>query len=160
MAKFKRLLEQATRDDTFSPFFDTMKQMEEAEVDFLESHGSEPSKTNTEVPPAQVEWQWEDEDLIYNCHLVKEAYSDDPRAGADQEDPSVAKRYKLMGFVYNKKNNLSGMVGDYTFVSEEFTGEADLDLLENFLSDKQFLYDNDTAADKRFSFSRPSDFEY
>ena len=160
MTKFKRLLEQATRNDTFSPFFDTMKQMEDREIEFVEEHGSEPSKTNTAVPPAQVEWQWEDGDLIYNCHLVKEAYNNDARAGADLDDPSVAKRYKLMGFVYNKKNNLSGLVEDYTFVSDEFTGELDIELLENFLEDKNFLYDNDTAGDKIFSFSRPSDFEY
>jgi hypothetical protein len=160
MPKFKRLLEQATRDDKFSPFFDTMKQMTDGEIEFLKKHDSEPSKTNTQVPPAQVEWQWQEGDLIYNCHLVKEAYNDDPRAGADLNDPSVAKRYKLMGFAYNKKNNLSGLVEDYTFISEEFNGESDLGVLESFLEDKNFLYQNDTSEDKIFSFSRPSDFEY
>lgn len=159
MARFRRLFEQAKRDDPFSPFFDTGRHMTPEEIEFLESHESNPSSTNTEVPPAQIEWQWEDGDLVYNCHLVKEVYTNS-RRGIDPEDTDVSKRYKLMGFVYNKTNNLSGLVDDYTFVSPEFNEEASLDVLENFLQDKQFLYDNDTEDMKVFTFTRPSDFEF
>ena len=159
MAKFKRLLEQATREDVFSPFFSTVKQMTDEEIEFLEGHESNPSKSNTDVPPAQVEWQWDDGDLVYNCHLVKEAYSNDNRT-TDVEDVSVAKRYKLIGFVYNNTNNFSGIVGDYTSVSEEFSSEADLELLEGFLENQNFLYENDTEERKSYSFSRPTDLEF
>ena len=159
MVSFVRLLEQVSRKDPFSPFFDTAKQMTEEEVDFLENHESNPSTANTETPPAQVEWQWESEDLVYNCHLVKEVY-DNSRRGLDVGDTETPKRYKLMGFVYNNRNNLSGLVEDYTSVSKEFNQEARVDILESFLEDKDFLYENDTGERKVYTFSRPSDFEY
>lgn len=159
MASFVKLLEQVSRDDVFSPFFDTVRHMTPDEIEFLENHESEPSSTNTEVPPAQIEWQWQEDDLVYNCHLVKEVY-DNSRRGLDPEDPDQPKRYKLMGFVYNKRNNLSGLVEDYTSVSEEFSEEARLDILEAFLAEKDFLYENDTEEMKEFTFTRPSDFEY
>jgi len=90
---------------------------------------------------------------------VKEVYNDN-RRGLSPEDTDAPKRYKLMGFVYNNRNNLSGLVEDYTFVSEEFDQESRVDVLEAFLEDKNFLYENDTAERKVYTFSRPSDFEY
>lgn len=159
MAKFKKLLEQVSRDDPFSPFFDTVRHMTPDEIEYLETHDSNPSSANTETPPAQIEWQWEEGDLVYNCHLVKEVY-DNSRRGLDPDDTDNPKRYKLMGFAYNKRNNLTGLVEDYTFVSEEFAEEARLDILEDFLADKDFLYDNNTEDMKVFTFTRPSDFEF
>lgn len=129
--------------------------MTDQEIEFLETHESNPSKANTDVPPAQVEWQWEDGDLVYNCHLFKELYDNDHDTTLP-EDTSVEKRYKLVGFAYNKTNNLSGVVEDYTFVSNEFSDEADIEILENFIGDKDFLYDNDTEERKVYSFSRPT----
>lgn len=161
MAKFKNLvLEQVRRGDVFSPFFRTVKSMEPEEVDYLENHESEPSSLNTKTPPAQIEWQWKgDRDLVYNCHLVKEIY-DNSIYDSEVEDASKAKRYKLMGFVYNKNNNMKGIVDDYCAVSEEFSSSYDLDVLEDFISDNTFLYENDTSEMKEFTFSRPSDFDF
>lgn len=159
MAKLLQLLEQVSREDIFSPFFDTVRHMTPEEVEFLENHDSNPSKANTETPPAQVEWQWDEDDFVYNCHLVKEVYNNS-RRGVDPEDTDTPKRYKLMGFVYNNRNNLSGLVEDYTSVSEEFAEESRIDILEAFLEDKDFLYEKDTEERKEYTFSRPSDFEY
>jgi hypothetical protein len=157
VAQFRKLLEQATRDDVFSPFFITARHMEPEEVEYLENHESEPSATNTETPPSQTEWQWEDGDLVYNCHLIKEVFDDSIRL-ADSDDETTAKRYKLLGFVYNQKNNVTGLVSSYTAASDEFTDSYDLDLLESFLQEQDFLYENDTADEKIYTFTRPSDF--
>lgn len=159
MASFVKLLEQVSRDDPFSPFFDTVRHMTSEEIEFLQTHESNPSKKNTKTPPAQVEWQWDEGDLVYNCHLVKEVY-DNSRRGLDPEDTDNPKRYKLMGFVYNNRNNRTGLVGDYTSVSEEFAEEARIDILGDFLEEQDFLYEKNTSGDKIYSFSRPSDFEF
>lgn len=159
MAKFQRLFEQSVRDIPFSPLFDEAKHMEDEEIEFLADHESQPSATNTDTPPAQVEWQWEneEEDLVFNCHLVKEAYDND-RRGIDVEDPDTPKRYNLRCWVYNKSNNMIGVVDDYSSVSEEFSEASNVGVLESFLEDKQFLFQNDTADMKMYTFSRPSDF--
>lgn len=131
--------------------------MEPEEVEYLENHESEPSSSNTETPPSQIEWQWQEDDLIYNCHLIKEVFDDSIRL-ADSDDDGTAKRYKLLGFVYNQKNNVTGLVSSYTAASDEFTDSYDLDLLESFLQEQDFLYENDTADQKIYTFTRPSDF--
>jgi hypothetical protein len=162
VAKFKNLItEQSRRTDPYSPVFDTVKHMEPEEENFLEDHESNPSATNVETPPAQIEWQWdpEDVDFVYNCHLFKEIY-DNSIYGADVEDPDTPKRYTLLGFVYNKNNNLTGIVPDYTDVSEEFSEPANLEVLANFLERQDFLYENDTEERKIYTFSRPADFDY
>lgn len=161
MGKFKQLIfEQSRRTDPYSPVFDMVKHMEPEEIDYLENHDSNPSKTNLESPPAQLEWQWEDpdQDFVYNIHLLKQVYNNSRRP-VDPSDTDTAKRYVLLGFAYNKNNNMIGEVPDYTFVSDEFMSPADTDVLKEFLSDKQFLYDNDTDERKVYSFTRASDFD-
>lgn len=135
--------------------------MEPEEVDYLENHETNPSKTNLESPPAQLEWQWEDpnQDFVYNVHLLKQVYNNSRRP-VDPSDTDVEKRYVLLGFAYNKNNNMTGEVPDYTSVSEEFTEKSDIDLLEDFLEDNGFLYDRDTDDQKIYSFTRASDFGY
>ena len=133
--------------------------MEAEEVEFLEDHESEPSATNMDTPPAQAEWQWADDerDLVFNCHLVKEVYDNSIRT-ADVEDPDLPKRYNLRCWVYNKNNNMTSIVEELSAVSEEFSESFNLDVLESFLEGLDFLYENDTADMKEFTFSRPSDF--
>lgn len=157
MAKFRRLVEQVSRDDLFSPFFVIVRHMEPEEVQFLEEHESEPSATNVETPPAQVEWQWDTGDVVYNCHLLKEVYNNNRRQSKPEDD--VAKRYKLLGFAYNKPNNMTGLVSDYSDVSEEFNETFDTGVLDRFLERQDFLYESDTADAPIFTFTRPSDLE-
>ena len=162
MAKFKKIIsEQSRRTDPFSPLFDTVKQMEDEEIEFLQTHETDPSSANVKTPPAQIEWQWEDEenDFVYNCHLFKEIY-DNSIYGADPEDPNTEKRYTLLGFVYNKNNNLTGIVPEHSGVSDEFFEASNLEVLESFLEEQDFLYENDTEDMKVYTFTRPSDFDY
>lgn len=164
MAKFKKLLEQATRDDLFSPFFIIVRFMEPNEIDYFDGHESDPNLTNTTTPPSQVEWQWEDDgDLIYNSHLFKEVY-DNNTFRSKPTDTSKAKRYKLLTFAYNLQNNVAGLVPEYSAVSEEFMEPSNLEVLDSFVQDKDFLYENETnsmiVGVSEFTFSRPSDFNF
>lgn len=158
MAKFKKLFEQSVREIPFSPLFDEAKHMEPEEVEFLENHETNPSTTNMSTPPAQVEWQWEDEDdFVYNCHLVKEVYDPDRRV-YDIDDPDTPKRYNLRCWVYNKGNNMIGVVDEYCSVSEEFSEASNIDVLESFIQENEFLFENDMFDRKMYIFSRSSDF--
>lgn len=151
---FKRLLEQTIDSDgLFSPFYSPMKTMEPEEVEFLYDHPTVPSENTSEIPPSQVEWQWQEEDLVYNTHLVKEIYSND-RQSASLGDPDTPKRYKALTFVYHNQNNQVGLAVEFSDVSESFGDPHSIEILSDFLDSLDFLGEAETGGEDRMWFSR------
>jgi len=151
---FKRLLEQTIDSDgLFSPFYTPVKTMEPEEVDLLDEHPTIPSENTSEIPPSQVEWQWQEGDMIYNAHLVKEIYSDD-RKLRDIHNPDTPKRYKILTFVYHNQNNQVGLATKFSGTSDTFGESYNTEVLSNFLDDMEFLEEAETGGEERLWFSR------
>jgi len=127
--------------------------MDEEEVELLADHPTTPSENTSEIPPSQVEWQWQEDNAVYNSHLVKEIY-DDSNDVTSVNDTDVQKRYKIVTFVYNKSNNQIGLVLEFSGVSDTFTEPFNTDVLSNFMEDMEFLSDAETGGEERFWFSR------
>lgn len=158
--QFKRLLEEVVgEEDLFSPFYQPVRFLEPQEVEYLLDHESNPSAVFFDTPPAQVEWQWDNEDLIYNAHLIKEMYND-TRQSKDVMDDESKKRYKIVTFMYNKSNNWRGYAQAYSGVTETFTDPYDIELLDDFISSYEVLYLRDTDEIKEFKISRPLDLQW
>lgn len=151
---FKRLLEQTLdKEGLFSPFYAPVKAMEEDEVEFLENHPTTPSENTSEIPPSQVEWQWQEGDVVYNTHLVKEIYSDD-RKPISIEDPDTPKRYKVLTFTYHNQNNQMGLAPEFSAVSDNFEEPSSVEVLSELLDSLDFLEEAETGGEERLWFSR------
>lgn len=151
---FRRLLEQTVDEEAlFSPFYRPVKTMDPEEVELLDEHPTIPSENTSETPPSQVEWQWVEDNVVYNTHLVKEVY-DDSRKEVDITDPGVSKRYKAVTFAYNKNNNQIGMVLEFSDTSENFNDPFNVEVLSDFLDNMEFLSEAETGGEERYWFSR------
>lgn len=151
---FRRLLEQTVDEEAlFSPFYRPVKTMDPEEVELLDEHPTIPSENTSETPPSQVEWQWVEDNVVYNTHLVKEVY-DDSRKEVDITDPGVPKRYKAVTFAYNKNNNQIGMVLEFSDTSENFNDPFNVEVLSDFLDNMEFLSEAETGGEERYWFSR------
>lgn len=156
--KFKRILAEVVGEEgLFSPFYQPVRFFEPEEAEYLLDHESDPSAVFFDTPPAQVEWQWQEEDIVYSAHLIKEIYNDS-RGLKDVTDSS--KRYKIVTFMYNKSNNWRGYAEDYSKVTRTFSEAENIELLEEFIESMSFLHENDTGDIKEFKVSRPLDLQW
>lgn len=163
MIRLKQILSEEVdfdHDGVFSPFYTQVMQFEPDEVDVVENSGVYPQYFS-KSSPGQIHWQWETpddhpHDLVFNAVMTKELY--DPDKKHREANSLDEKRYKIVTYCYNRKNNRKGICPEFCRTSEKFRDpDYNLKTLKKFIQNIDFIDEDDLLDKKTHFFSRSMD---